>query len=400
MAGVFFPLDEELGLLPKKQWTPRIQEAMTRLGAKLPFREAAQEVRASYQVTVSEATTRQTTHENGRAAVAVMEAKRDQLQAERPIPTAAPQQVQLSADGCFICTTSGEWREVKTVAIGEVATSWNPKRNAVVTETTAWSYYSSTTTIRDFEENALVELHQRGVENAQQVFAVNDGAIWIQNFTDYHCPDAIRILDFSHAAQHVAAAGKAALGDNSEAFKCWYRDASALLKQKPPTQSIARLHLLASQADDCTSQEFILDHIAYLEARLDHIDYPFFLNRHYPIGSGSVESSHKHVVQKRMKQAGMRWRVDNIDPMLSLRNLLANDRWDSGWLALSSLRQAQHLQTRFTPPPLTVSAPLTFDMVQTLPEPPSHPMPYTSRPSKPASDHPWRNGFWPDPRFS
>jgi hypothetical protein len=36
VAAVFFPLDEELGLLPGS-YTPSLQEAMTRLGAKLPF---------------------------------------------------------------------------------------------------------------------------------------------------------------------------------------------------------------------------------------------------------------------------------------------------------------------------------------------------------------------------
>lgn len=364
------------------------------MGAKLPFREAAQEVRETYQVTVSEATTRQTTHENGRAAVELVQEKVEQFKIEQPIPTAQPDQLQLSADGCFVCTTTDGWREVKTLAIGEVEVNWNQKRAEMVTETTNWSYYSSIATIREFEEAALVELHERGVENAQRLFSVNDGAKWIQSFTDYHCPNAIRILDFSHAAEHVAAAGKAALGDNSDLFKSWYHDAKARLKHKPPAQSIARLHLLARQSDDLAAKEAILDHIAYLEPRIDQIDYPFFQDRHYPIGSGSVESSHKHVVQKRMKQAGMRWAADNIDPMLALRTLLANDRWATGWAHISSSRLQQSLAS--SPLPLLTSTPAPLPPPSLPPVPPHFSTPDPS----PQPLHPWRRGIWPDPRFS
>jgi hypothetical protein len=43
-----------------------------------------------------------------------------------------------------------------------------------------------------FETLALTEMHRRGVENARAVAAVMDGAEWLQTFTDYHCPQAVR----------------------------------------------------------------------------------------------------------------------------------------------------------------------------------------------------------------
>ena len=48
----------------------------------------------------------------------------------------------------------------------------------------------------EFQRLALVEIHRRGVEHAQEVAAIMDGAEWEQGFTDYHCPQAKRILDF------------------------------------------------------------------------------------------------------------------------------------------------------------------------------------------------------------
>lgn len=54
-----------------------------------------------------------------------------------------------------------------------------------------------------------------------------------------------------------------------------------------------------------------------------------------PIGSGTVESACKLVVQQRMKQAGMRWSRNGAQAMLALRSALLSDRWTSVNLAIS-----------------------------------------------------------------
>ena len=55
-----------------------------------------------------------------------------------------------------------------------------------------------------------------------------------------------------------------------------------------------------------------------------------------PIGSGSVESACKLVVQQRMKQSGMRWSRGGAQSMLALRSLLLSDRWDVVEAALAT----------------------------------------------------------------
>ncbi len=57
-------------------------------------------------------------------------------------------------------------------------------------------------------------------------------------------------------------------------------------------------------------------------------------------GSGSVESAHKQVVQRRLKQAGMRWAPQHVNPILALRDLLCNGRWSEGWNASSASESA------------------------------------------------------------
>jgi hypothetical protein len=70
------------------------------------------------------------------------------------------------------------------------------------------SYFSRHSEAHDFTRLALVETHRRGVETAQRVIAVTEGAEWLQGFIDFHRRAAVRILDFPHVAEDVAQAGR------------------------------------------------------------------------------------------------------------------------------------------------------------------------------------------------
>ena len=45
------------------------------------------------------------------------------------------------------------------------------------------------------------------------------------------------------------------------------------------------------------------------------------------IGSGAIESAHRTVVQKRMKQSGQRWSYKGAQKMLNLRVIKMNGQW-------------------------------------------------------------------------
>jgi hypothetical protein len=226
---------------------------------------------------------------------------------------------------------SGEWREVKTVAIGEFETKWDEKSQERVTKTEKISYFSSADKAEGFSNKAVVEWPRRGGENAPKVVAVNDGAAWIQSFIDYHCPQAIRVLDFAHAQTYVAAVGKALYGAESETFPQWYAKMSKQLGTKAPQRTLNDLRFLWTQNQSHPQAAEIEQAIGYLERRRTMIDYPHFRKKGIPIGSGIVESGHKVVMQRRMKQAGMRWAEENLNPMLALRMAICNKRWASSW---------------------------------------------------------------------
>ena len=65
--------------------------------------------------------------------------------------------------------------------------------------------------------------------------------------------------------------------------------------------------------------------------RGDAFDYPRALKHQLPIGSGLIESGHRHVLQARLKGAGTSWLPDNAERMAQLRVLRANHQWESLW---------------------------------------------------------------------
>src|SRR2546430_1535984 len=109
--------------------------------------------------------------------------------------------------GAFIQLVGGEWKEVKTLALGVVGQPREEDGERVV-HTAELSYFSRMSESKEFEKQALVEMHERGVEQAEVVCAVTDGAEWIQKFVDVHRHDAVRILDFAHAMEKVTEVGK------------------------------------------------------------------------------------------------------------------------------------------------------------------------------------------------
>ncbi|HEY4388928.1 MAG TPA: ISKra4 family transposase, partial [Ktedonobacteraceae bacterium] len=128
-----------------------------------------------------------------------------QLQHQLSTPAA---KAIISVDGAMVPLLKGKWAEVKTVVVGEIEVG-KPGETA---HSYHLSYFSRMQEATTFTEQASAELLRRGVDRAKQVCAVMDGAEWIDGFVDGQRPDALRILDFAHAAEYVSEIGQLAQG--------------------------------------------------------------------------------------------------------------------------------------------------------------------------------------------
>lgn len=404
-AGLSFsPLDEELGLLPGTL-SPTLQEDLVRLSTWLPFGRAAAELGHFQRVPVSETTATRLTEAFGAAAVAVQtadEARIEQEQMEAPVGAAMQ---QVSADGAFVPLLKGHWAEVKTLVIGTLDRTSAPD-HPTVPKATDLSYFSRMVDADRFSHQATVETFARGTARAEVVAAVMDGATWLQGFVDLQRPDAVRILDFSHAVSYLADAAQATWGADTPATQAWVAQqrhtlAHALDGAEQVLQAVRELPVsAASDPVQAATQQAIT--LGYLGKRVAQMRYAEFIAQGYPIGSGAVESANKLVVEARLKGSGMHWAAAHVDPLLALRTIVCSDRWAAQWPRVAQERraeaarhQAEQRKQRRTHRTLRTAPSVAPTVQLTVPSIPAPPGPLLGRRKtvihgRPTAAHPWR----------
>lgn len=390
--------------------TPSLQEELVHLGAWMPFDKAAQQLRRFRQTDVSRSTAERVTEAAGAAYVSFQDAEVARIERELPAPPAGPAKLFMSVDGALIPLVGGEWAEVKTLVIGVVQPPQVVKGETVVC-TAEHSYFSRLTDSDTFQRLALVETQRRGVETAGAVGFVTDGSEWLQKFADHHRADAIRVLDFPHAGEHLAAVGQASLGEGSREAQDWLKVQLHVLKHHGPDPILAEVRRLVAALPESADA---VTHLAYLEKRTAHMQYPAFLAAGWPIGDGAVESGNKLVVEARLKGSGMHWARPHVDPMLALRNIVCSDRWDEAWPQIvrtlrqqAQQRRAERRQQRRTArssatmqPTTTAQSALAPPLPTAAADTKATPAPKLSAPApqaqagqpwRPPANHPWRH---------
>jgi hypothetical protein len=407
----------------------------------LPFGRASEEVARLTGVHVPESTLRRLTEGAGRAYEAVQTAQVAQL--EQEVPPAPPgSAVQaLSVDGAMVPLVGGAWAEARTLAIGTVQARKPGQhvRPQQAVETTDLSYFSRMTDHETFTRLALVETQRRGTETAGTVCALFDGALWIQTFLDHHRPDAVRILDWPHAVGYLGAVARALYGMDTPPAKAWLAQQKETLLHGEPLPVLSVLVDLQAQLAPVAAGEqerliwtlpgpgasdppwqgvlgreaaeaalaAVTESLEYLRKREAMLRYAGFRAAGYPIGSGSVESANKLLVQARLKGAGMRWAPPSVNPMLALRTVAYSDRWAEAWPCIAraqqQARRARTTQRRTARQEAARArraavqaeeerARRAAAQVAAAPPPasaPAAPAPTHSR--KPAPNHPWRH---------
>jgi hypothetical protein len=208
-------------------------------------------------------------------------------------------------------------------------------------------------------------------------------------------------LDFPHAAEHVSVLiqGIQQAGINLPT-DLLERILHRLKKHGPRLL----MRLLDRLPTHVANRDGVREQISYLRKREALMQYPEYQHNGWPIGSGIGESANKLVVQSRLKGAGMHWEASHVNPMLSLRNAVCNDRWEETRQEIvtekgrqQQMQRQQRALARYQqrvasllllllpflpPPPKSPPAPL-------LPASPAATLPGSSRPS---SHHPWKRG--------
>lgn len=293
----------------------------------MSFEEARSEIRLSLGIQLSDSTVRRLTLQAGATCEQLQTEQAPPLSSRAPIPPAEEKpahRLAMGSDGGMVPLRGGVWGEVKTLVIGQVQA---PKEEQTPVRTTTHSYFSRLTDAATFADLASVEIERRGVATVKAVCAVQDGAEWLQGFVDGHRRDAVRILDFAHAAEYLGRIAEQAQQLGRPLSRRWLPVLLHQLKHHGPDRVMAHLQRLEARC----ALSSVSDALRYFGKRLAQMQYPQFQQAGWPIGSGMVESAHKLVMQPRLKGAGMHWEPANVNPMLVLRDALRNGRWEEVW---------------------------------------------------------------------
>jgi len=327
------PWDREQGL-DQNTLTPGFKANLAELCGRLVFREANQVLErftgCSLAVSLLEAVTGQV---GGRRRAAEDEQVR-LLFEEEVLPAADPFLAQVVGKRAYLCVdaakahTDGSWHDVKVAtffpgvppAEGGVAKPGAGER----TWDTAGSarYLALQEAAEPFGQRLYTFALRLGGERARAVVFLGDGAEWIWNLAAKHFSDALCILDFFHASEHVWQIARVAFGEGSLEGKAWATACTEQLREAGVPGLLRSLRQLRKRALSAAARAEIVGEVRYFRRNRTRLDYPRYRRHGMMIGSGPVEAACKSVVGSRLKGTGMRWSAEGADAVLAIRTAL------------------------------------------------------------------------------
>ena len=133
-------------------------------------------------------------------AQATMELPGKETEAMRRTIVEPPSAVMnISMDGAMVNIRDEGWKEVKTVAVSALRHTPDALTGKVTTWLTDHSYRAGLWDASEFCQQQWAEACRRGVEKAEYLSSVNDGAAWIWNIVRICYGNCVEILDWWHA---------------------------------------------------------------------------------------------------------------------------------------------------------------------------------------------------------
>ena len=185
-------------------------------------------------------------------------------------------------------------------------------------------------------------LRRLAVHLAAEVLFVADGALWI--WRRIHAalqqagidPQRLSLaLDYYHATEHISSALNACKNLSATEREALRKELCGVLLEPRGVETV--LERLASLARGRRGR-LVGQHIRYLRKRVQWMRYSLLRARKLPIGSGTVESAIRRVVNLRFKSASISWKPQHLEPLLYLRAILKAGRWDQFFPALLQRR--------------------------------------------------------------
>ena len=334
-----FPDDERLDIV-QTTYSPGVRRLMARAGSQSHFAQAAEDLRCYAGLRVEAREVERVAEAVGHQVEQWRAAEQERvLQAVGTrLPTAASEaKFYISFDGTGVPVRKSELvgrrgkqadgsARTREVKLGCVFTQvgldpkGHPQRDP-----------HSTTYVGAIESSALfgwrlyAEALRRGLEQAQTVVVLTDGARYNHTIVQTHFPQAVHIVDLFHAYEHLTALAQLRWGPEAKAPKAW--------RDRLEAGDIDRLLRKVGQQlpASARSKKAMRKQLSYFENNAPQMRYAEYRDKKFFVGSGVVEAGCRTVIGERLKQSGMRWSVAGANAIIALRCCLLSGRFEDFW---------------------------------------------------------------------
>lgn len=329
------PFSQRAGVSQRSYSLP-LQRALTDFGADVAFGQVPGKMREHYGIEVSASAARAITQAHGER---MCQQQADNLIAELG-PEPGWEWMVSEADGCLIPVVAnevcGEALEQAGPAVDRRKVKqlgWREARLCLAHEPgqVEARYAATLSGVEAVGDRWLDCVARAGAGAATQIHSLGDGAAWIADQAA-RCFGArgSYLLDFYHVSEYLSAAAEQIAPVDAA---CWRQQQQARLKENRLSEVLAELEPYLEPAWKGEEEAPVRACYRYLANHRAHLDYKGALEKGLPIGSGEIESGHRHVIQARLKRAGAWWKEENAEKMLALRVARANSEWESYWQA-------------------------------------------------------------------
>ena len=163
----------------------------------------------------------------------------------------------------------------------------------------------------------------QGYGQYEQTIILGDGATWIRNMCDELFPDALQILDIYHLKENVYDFAKFVFKNNEDKYRPWSKRMIQLIKEERLVEVFQEI----DKTGVAKTPAGVVNLKTYLTNNKDKMSYNKYKFKGYYFGSGAIESANKTILQRRLKQAGMRWSIPTAQAVLSLRAKVESGLW-------------------------------------------------------------------------
>jgi hypothetical protein len=341
--------------------TPRAAAKLAREAAKETFDPAAQSLNEDWETHLDGKQVQRWAEALGRRVVAERDAEVQAYEAGvRPTPPAnEPELIVVGLDGGRVQMrekdpdSKSRWREdkVATVTTYLPGDGKDPEQGGRAPQKLVTTHVATMQDSDAIATLARVEAERRGMRQSAMVVVMGDNAPWIDTAHDQHFASYPRIADYEHGVEHLWDAARAARGQDapqSPPVAALEGELETLLYAGKADELIQRLQAEAQALGPVREQDgpqhprnVLKNQIGFFQRNKDHMNYPEYRAKGWPIGSGNTEAGVKQF-NKRVKGTEQFWSQSGLDAILALRALwISQDgRWDKYWKSRPAYKKA------------------------------------------------------------